>query len=93
MALTPETDEEWFAVQGLLGRLRKGESASPDGYAPTAALVEQVAWWSRALRQMNKAIKRNNKYINRLEAENAELRSQLADVNELHVKLLNGERA
>ena len=38
MALTPETDEEWFAVQGLLGRLRKGESASPDGYLPR--------WWS-----------------------------------------------
>ncbi len=43
------------------------------------ACLEQIKFWSRALRQSNKAIKRKNKHINRLERENTALREQLAD--------------
>jgi hypothetical protein len=69
--------------------LESSDSAALAGYAPTESLLRQVKWWNSALHQMNKAIKRKNKYINRLVRENSELRSQLADMNVLYMEALN----
>ena len=37
------------------------------------ACLRQIRWWNKALRDYQKAIKRKNKHINRLQKNNAEL--------------------
>ena len=37
------------------------------------ACLKQIRWWNKALRDYQKAIKRKNKHINRLQRKNDEL--------------------
>ena len=42
------------------------------------AYLRQFLYWDRALRQVQKAVRRRNKYINRLVRENQKLKSENA---------------
>ena len=45
------------------------------------ACLTQIRYWSKALQQANKGIRRKNKYINRLERENDALRTKMATIH------------
>jgi len=53
------------------------------------ACLKQIRYWSKALKQAYKSIRRKNKYINRLERENMELKQELAINQELLAEKTN----
>ena len=54
------------------------------------ACLRQIRWWNTTLRDYQKAIKRKNKHINRLQKNNAELaeyqRVLIMEIAELELK-------
>lgn len=46
------------------------------------ACLKQIRYWSAALRQANKAIRRKNRHIYRLQCENAKLSREIMQLHE-----------